>query len=468
MFATTHRSHSNPAGSRIRPFVCAALAVIASAVFTAAQALPVLPDVIGYGSDTPAGRGGKVIRVTNLNTSGTGSLKACVIASGPRVCVFEISGIIRTHEDLIVRNPYITIAGQTAPSPGISIVGGALWIATHDVLVQHLRIRVGDDPDGPSYENRDAMKFSSPETKNVVVDHVSVAWAVDENMDLYSGWDNVTISNCIIAYGLHESFNPLGFAGYGLIIGPVNGHATIVGNLFANTEARNPASRGAHVVVVNNVVYNRGQADVDLQGENGIVTNTTVIGNVFLRGPDYKRGYRPVHVFATGKLIPTPGSKIYVADNDSIEATDDPWSVTSNNLGERISGDLRSDVLPAWPAGMTRLPTAGGTVLNRVLKYAGARPADRDAVDKKAVSSVQNNSGQIINCVADDGSTRCQRNAGGWPTAPSNKRALTLPSNPDTVTPSGYTNLELWLQKMSAEVEGIPNTAPPAPVLGIK
>ncbi len=469
MSARSHRAQGGRVRSHIHALLCVALTAIAPSVFNVAQALPVIPNLIGYGSDTPAGRGGKVIRVTNLNDSGTGSLKACTDASGPRVCVFEISGIIRAHADLIIRNPYLTIAGQTAPSPGISIVGGAIWIATHDVLIQHMRVRVGDDPDGPSYENRDAMKFSSDATNRVVVDHCSVALAVDENIDMYSGWDNVTISNSIIAYGLHESFNPLGHAGYGLIIGPrKGGHATVVGNLFANNEARNPLSRAENVVIVNNVVYNRGQADVDLQGENGVVTNTTVMGNVFLRGPDYKKGYRPVHIFVTGKLVPTPGSKIYVADNDSIETTSDPWSVTSTNLGDTIGSDLRSGVLPAWPAGMTRLSTSGKTVLNSVLKFAGARPADRDALDKKAVSSVQNNTGQIINCVASDGSTRCQRNAGGWPTATSKTRALTLPSNPNTVTPSGYTNLELWLQKMSADVEGVPQTLPPAPVLAIK
>jgi parallel beta helix pectate lyase-like protein len=469
MSARSHLARAERESSHIRALACVALAAIALSIFNVAQALPVIPNLLGYGTDTPAGRGGKVIRVTNLNPSGSGSLKACTDSSGARVCVFEVSGIIRTHVDLVIRNPYLTIAGQTAPSPGISIVGGAIWIATHDVLLQHVRVRVGDDPDGPSYENRDALKLSSDSTDRVVVDHCSLAWAVDENIDMYSGWDNVTISNSIIAYGLHESFNPLGHAGYGLILGPrKGGHATVIGNLFANNEARNPLSRAENVVIVNNVVYNRGQADVDLQGENGVVTKTTVMGNVFLRGPDYKKGYRPVHIFVTGNLVPTSGSKIYVADNEAIETTSDAWSVTSTNLGDTIGADLRSGVLPAWPAGMTRLSTTGQTVLNTVLKLAGARPADRDAVDAKAVSSVRNNTGMIINCVSDDGSERCKRNAGGWPTATSKTRALTLPNNADTVTPSGYTNLELWLQKMSADVEGVPQTLPPPPVLAIK
>src|SRR6476659_3476241 len=102
----------------------------AAAIFalgaTAAQALPVIPGGAGFGMSTPAGRGGKVYRVTNLNASGTGSLKACTDATGARVCVFEVSGYIRLTEDLLIRNGPITIAGQTAPSPGITIRGAAI------------------------------------------------------------------------------------------------------------------------------------------------------------------------------------------------------------------------------------------------------------------------------------------------------------------------------------------------------
>src|SRR5688572_18418900 len=105
--------------------VCAAMAW--SMLPGVADALPVLPQGSGYGIDTPAGRGGSVHRVTNLSASGAGSLKACVDATGPRVCVFEVSGTIRANQDLIIRNPNITIAGQTAPSPGVMWRGGALW-----------------------------------------------------------------------------------------------------------------------------------------------------------------------------------------------------------------------------------------------------------------------------------------------------------------------------------------------------
>jgi hypothetical protein len=103
--------------------------------------------------------------------------------------------------------------------------------------------------------------------------------------------------------------------------------------------------------------------------------------------------------------------------------------------------------------------------LTTVLKTVGARPADRDTVDTRVVNDVRNGTGRIINCVAANGTERCKLNAGGWPNMPNNRRALTLPANPDSVTASGYTNLELWLQRMAAEVEGRPSAAPNPPVL---
>src|SRR3569832_2099856 len=151
------------AKKNLRSVIVSGAAVFALGA-TAAQALPVIPGGAGLGMDTPAGRGGKVYKVTNLNASGTGSLKACTDATGARVCVFEVGGYIRLTEDLLIRNGPITIAGQTAPSPGITIRGAALKIQGSNVLVQHIRVRAGDDPTGPAPDNRDAMKLQGRTT----------------------------------------------------------------------------------------------------------------------------------------------------------------------------------------------------------------------------------------------------------------------------------------------------------------
>ena len=115
--------------------------------------LPIIPGAAGFGINTPAGSGRHlqiprttVYKVTNLNTSGPGSLAAGLEAEGPRVVVFEVSGNIdfRPYRALAIKNPYLTVAGQTAPSPGITLVGCELHVNAHDVLLQHIRVRVGD------------------------------------------------------------------------------------------------------------------------------------------------------------------------------------------------------------------------------------------------------------------------------------------------------------------------------------
>src|SRR5690606_36956468 len=147
----------------------------------------------------------------------------CTDGKGPRVCVFEVSGTIRLSRDLILRNPNITIAGQTAPSPGIMFRGGGLLIKTSDVLVQHLRFRPGDDPGGVPPENRDALKIESDSPiSNIVIDHCSFAWAIDETASLWSGWNNVVLTNNIFAEALNDSLHPKGAHGYGVLLGPVN------------------------------------------------------------------------------------------------------------------------------------------------------------------------------------------------------------------------------------------------------
>lgn len=444
----------------LRAAVAAALLLIAGAIGSApAHATSVLPAVAGFGVGTPAGRGGKVYRVTNLDASGAGSLKECLAAEGPRVCVFEVSGTIYLTSDLHIWNPNITIAGQTAPSPGIMLRGAALNINASDVLVQHIRIRVGDDAAGPDPSNRDALKIESTTgIENIVVDHCSLSWAVDETLTLWDRWDNVTLTNNIISEGLRHSLKATGeSAGYGLLVGPTDGRVTITGNLLAHIIERNPLSRGKQMVFVNNVVYNRANMDVDLQSADGRVTSNSVVGNVFIRGPDYSRSENKPVLLRTDPTLGVPrGSKVYLADNAAVEgSSSDVWAVVSTNTSTSL-GSYKASAPPTWPAGLTVLPTQNNAVLNKVLNFAGARPADRDSVDRRVVQSVRDRTGRIINCVSANGTARCNMNAGGWPTLAQNRRALTIPSDPNTVTASGYTKLEVWLHQKAAEVEGRP------------
>src|SRR6188768_17298 len=255
---------------RLPSLLATALALCGAA---SVQALPVIPGAAGFGMDTLAGRGGTVFKVTNLDADGAGSLKACIDAKGARTCVFEVSGAIRITSDLTIRNGQIRIAGQTAPSPGIIIRGAAILIYASDVLIQHIRVRTGDDPNGPDPDNRDSLKItgnSSKTVRRVVIDHCSFSWSIDEIASTWGPHDDITFTNNILAEPLNDSLHPQYDGtgrmphGYGVLFGPAdNSSITFVGNLMAHIVERNPLSRATELVMVNNLIYNRGHLNVD-------------------------------------------------------------------------------------------------------------------------------------------------------------------------------------------------------------
>jgi hypothetical protein len=458
----------------IRASLLAAV-VVGPIASIAAFALPVIPGASGFGINTPAGRGGTVIRVTNLAADGDGSLNACVQASGPRVCVFEVSGTITLTQDLEIRNPFLTIAGQTAPSPGIILRGASLLISASDVLVQHIRVRVGDDQNGPPPDNRDGLKVEAPTTRtisNVVVDHSSFSWSLDEIASVYVGAHDVSLLNNVFAEPLDDSIHPVDESqpycpcvphGYGPIFGPPSGNVgniSMVGNLVAHFVTRGPRAYSSFAMV-NNVIYNYRQGATDIGNRDGITTNVAVVGNVYLRGSDTAADSIPVEVRGDPSDITAvlPGSQIYLNDNSAKEATSDPWTIAWV-VAPLSKSTIMASSPSIWPPGL--VAKSSSAVLSSVLTSAGARPADRDAVDARIIAGVRTRTGTIINCVTNDGSARCAKNGGGWPNLAQHTRALTLPANPNQVNSDGYTNLEHWLQSMAADVEG-KSTAPAAP-----
>ena len=436
------------------------------------QAVPVIPGGAGFGMDTKAGRGGSVFRVTNLHASGSGSLKACIDAEVPRTCVFEVSGVIRITSDLMIRNGQLRIAGQTAPSPGIMIRGAAILVAASDVLIQHIRVRTGDDTNGPDPDNRDSFRISGTATKavrNVVIDHCSFSWAVDELASTWGPHDNITFTNNIFAEPLNESIHPqydgTGVMphGYGVLFGSAaNSSITFVGNLLAHIVERNPLSRATELVMVNNLVYDRGHMDIDLQGQDDRVSKSSVVGNLFLRGPSFSRDTRPIFVRTSSAYSLVPGSRVYVYDNRAPDSGSTYSELVTLTGGDVISNLMTQTSAPVWNTGLVARKTAENVVYDRVLSYAGARPTDRDSVDKRVVLDVRKRTGKIINCVSPNGSTRCSKNAGGWPTYAQNHRTLTLPANQASIASNGYSNLENWLNSMDRSMDGAVQAESPA------
>ena len=197
---------------------------------------PAFPTAEGYGRFARGGRGGRVIEVTNLNDSGPGSLRAAVEAEGPRTVVFDVSGLITLESRLIIRNPYLTIAGQTAPGKGICIrkynFGMLGW--THDVIVRYVRVRPGNI----SGTTLDGMGMAGSD--HCIIDHCSISWTLDEAFSS-RGAKNITLQRTLISEALneagHKKYPPGTQHGYAASIGGDIG--SFHHNLLAHCAGRN-------------------------------------------------------------------------------------------------------------------------------------------------------------------------------------------------------------------------------------
>ncbi len=384
--------------------------------------LCVFPGAEGFGVTTAAGRGGRIIHVTNLNDSGTGSLRAALEASGARIVVFDVSGMISLQSIVKITDPYITIAGQTAPAPGITLRHWGIEIKTHDVLLQHLRVRVGDEtgsePDGV---------YVSTDAYNVVVDHVSISWAIDENFSTGTIPNHdVTISNSIIAEALNDSTHSEGPHSKGFLLGEGSERIACVRNVFAHNYDRQLAYHkgGTSAVYINNISYDAGRKGAfQIKGEAGPI-DASVVGNVAILGSSLAgEPGQPLNLYSTSN------SRVYLSDN--------PGFVVNGNDGIVSSP-------PLMPTPMTIVP--GSQVESSVLQTAGAYPAFRDAVDVRVINQVKNRTGRII----DD-----EMDVGGWPVLAENKRTFVVPANPNSDDDGdGYTNIEEELHRYAAIVEG--------------
>jgi hypothetical protein len=419
--------------------------------------LPIIPGGVGFGMDTPAGSGpdrvgGAILRVTTLAEDGPGSLREALLAKGPRTIVFDVSGYIPLHTAIRITEPYVTIAGQTAPSPGISLKGAGIEIETHDLLIQHLRIRVGDNPNGPNPEYRDGIAIQDEDDEddvfNIVIDHVSVSWGLDENIGTgYDGVHDITLVNSIVSEGLWHSIHPKGPHSKGMIVGHGTYNLSIFGNLFAHNDQRNVMVHGnTSTMLVNNLIYNWHGYGRD-GNATGIGTDkdpydTSVVGNAYIRGKNTRKGDKSIPILITRNT--GMGSKVFLKDNVDLENSDEPYSVT--RLSTRYNVLVNNP--PVWIPSL--VVKKSGDVKSWVLRNTGARPADRDGVDSRIINDVKNGTGRIIDS---------QEDVGGWPLLAENVRGangypkLNIPSNPNKIQSSGYTKLEEWLHELAKDVE---------------
>lgn len=388
-----------------------------------------------FNNYTKGGLGGSIIKVTNLNASGRGSLREALEATEPRIVVFEVGGLIDLKLGKItISNPYITIAGQTAPSPGITIIKGGIFITTHDIVIKHIAVRLGDAGQAKrSGWEPDGISSYGENVHHLWVDHCSLTWAVDENLSAsgprFSGRgqtsNHITFSNNIIAEGLDDSSHAKGPHSKGTLIHDSCTEIAIIGNLYAHNADRNPYFKDNTTgIIVNNLIYNPSSAairlsysetdykDAETKPEKPTVS---IVGNVFYRGIDSGNGL---------PLVKNNGN-VYLKDN---LAYDTQFKAITQTEGDIVL----LNQIPFWFEYLEALP--GAEAENSVLKHAGARPAERDPIDQRIIRDLLQKKGKIIDS---------QEEVGGYPGYQSRYRKLNVPEE----------NIQEWLDEMAKSLE---------------
>jgi hypothetical protein len=428
-----------------------------------------------------------VYEVTNLNDSGAGSLRAAVQASGARTVVFRVGGTIFLNSNLEIKHPNITIAVQTAPGGGICVANFPLTISANNAIIRYIRTRLGDlsgvvnDASGGRF------------VTNLIVDHVSASWSIDECMSIYH-CDHMTVQWCLIAESLYNSYhfvdgttNQYGAHGFGGIWG--SDYSTYHHNLFVDHSSRNPrfASGCGHTDYRNNVIYNWGYnscygGEQQQPGDTNYSFSTiNMVANYYKPGPATQPGsctYRIVN--PSYRTTNTDYGQWYVASNvmmGSPTVTADNW-----NGGVQPQGGVGDIPLlkltQPWPAMPINQQTAEEAYTD-VLDKVGDTLPQRDSEDTRLIQETRYGTNtyqgiyELNNSVPDNtkicGIIDSQTDVGGWPvlasgTPPVDSDHDGMPdawetahglnpndsSDRNTIGPDGYTHLEVYLNELGA------------------
>ncbi len=457
-----------------RPPATAATLILSGLLLTALLGadppqVPAFPGAEGFGANTPGGRGGRVLLVTNLQDYDPetedpipGSLRAACEAEGPRIVVFRVAGVIPLKTTLVIAEPYLTLAGQTAPGDGICLKNfGTSVRETHDIIIRHLRFRPGDEvgaelaKQGRSWQTDSLSVYAS---QNVIIDHCSCSWANDEVLSLTGeGLDNITVRWTLITESLDGSYHPKGRHGYGSIVGGHIGHGrvariTMHHSVYAHHRARNPhfagdrdgRPPGSRTDFRNNVIYDW----LALAAHNYTPQYTTVnfVGNYLKPGPSTLESQRRIGL--------TPGGEnghFYLAGNHMAgyaEAAQDNWLMVNDSKGAtRLEAPFEAPPVTTQDA---------ATAFERVMEEAGATLPVRDAVDARVIEAIRTGGGAVIDSQAEvggwpdyeSGEPPADADSDGMPDVWEQEHGLD-PQSPDDsaadLDSDGYTNIEEYL-----------------------
>ena len=393
--------------------------------------------------------------VTTLKDGGPGSLRAAVEADGPRIVVFDVSGTIQLAKTLDIRNPFITIAGQTAPGDGICLRDATLEVCADHAVVRFLRCRLGD-------QGTAGDTLSIGPGRHVIIDHCSASWSLDEALSASTGQpdiNDITVQWCFIT----EALNPKNHSYGSLIRGCHGARYSYHHNLYAHNRGRNPRPgnydnpnthdkdpNGLLLDFRNNVVYNWRGSYAGYNADKESVTKLNYVGNYVVPGPDSS---------VTGKAYRegSPYNRGYFAWNyyNHVFAQDQWGLVIFEWTTEQIAAYKQAEPFETGPI-VTR---DAKVAYQAVLEQGGASLPARDAVDRRIVEDVKSGKGGIINS---------QTEVGLWPElqtapAPRDSDGDGMPNaweqqhglNPDDAADGpadrdgdGYTNVEEYLNSL--------------------
>jgi hypothetical protein len=435
------------------------------------------PHYQGFGVNTRGGRGGVIYTVTHLNDTvdtrspmWQGSLRRAVTARGPRFVLFEVGGTIALVTPLTINNPHLTIAGQTAPSPGVTLRDRPVFLDTNDIVIQHLRVRLGDSACANDCRDGgfDAL-YVRNNAFNIVLDHLSLSWGTHGGISI-NAWAgpeprDIAILDSIVAENLAKRLNPFGV---GTLFMPADhGTATFARNLHAHNGNRNPwVSPGWRFAGYNNLAYNAGNVAGDggtlgffqLMGGYGYGGAADLVwqSNVAIAGPNTHVDGKAIKIYLRPDEV-RAGHRLFMADNIGPYQTEaDQWrGVTYQDAAAEWA--VRATSPPAWYEESRYQVLPSSQVVAHVLANAGARPLDRDSVDARIVRDVVDRTGGRIREPAD---------VGGYPGPAASRQSLAMPANPTAIVDgAGRTRIEAWLEGLARALEPRWQTDAPTPPL---
>lgn len=408
MFKSTHFRH----------FAAAVLLVATASVSAMAQP----------GDPTEGGKGGKIVRVTTLAKDGPGSLSSALAMKGPRIIVFEVGGAIDLGQSsLLIEEPYVTIAGQTAPSPGITLVRGGIDVKTHDVKISHIRVMTGDAGQ-PKRSGWEADAFSTVAAHNVLVENNTFMWAVDENMSAsgprFTGntveeWrkgtsHDITFRLNLALEGLADSSHPKGEHSKGSLIHDNATNIVFDRNVWAHNVERSPLVKGgAQVLMVNNFIYDPGLRaihynlmDLEWIDHQHVAGEITAVGNVMRGGNSTSENLPFLMLGGAGDL------KFYGQDNVAVDRHGEPLPMFGT-YGQTAARLIEAEAPLHSLSGYDIMPS--GEVETTLLRTAGARPWDRTDEEIRVLFYIAEGRGEIIDS---------QEAVGGYPDFPETRAAF--------------------------------------------